>query len=44
MESYVVNLRRELHMHAEIGFDLEQTLAILRRGVAVSEGVSDNVA
>lgn len=31
MESYVVNLRRELHMHAEIGFDLDQTLAILRR-------------
>ena len=31
MENYVVNLRRELHEHAEIGFDLPQTLAILRR-------------
>ena len=31
MENYVVNLRRELHQHAEIGFDLPQTLAILRR-------------
>ncbi|MBE6629978.1 MAG: amidohydrolase [Ruminococcaceae bacterium] len=31
MESYVVNLRRELHQHAEIGFDLPETLAILRR-------------
>ena len=31
MESYVVSLRRELHEHAEIGFDLPETLAILRR-------------
>lgn len=31
MENYVVNLRRELHEHPEIGFDLPQTLAILRR-------------
>ena len=31
MENYVVNLRRELHENAEIGFDLTQTLAILRR-------------
>ena len=42
MESYVINLRRELHQHAEIGFDLPQTLAILRReldalGVAYTE-------
>jgi amidohydrolase len=42
MESYVINLRRELHAHAEIGFDLPQTLAILRReldalGVAYTE-------
>lgn len=31
MENYVVNLRRELHENAEIGFDLPQTLSILRR-------------
>lgn len=42
MNDYVVNLRRELHAHAEVGFDLPQTLAILRReldalGVAYTE-------
>ena len=42
MESYVIKWRRELHAHAEIGFDLPQTLAILRReldalGVAYTE-------
>ena len=28
---YAVNLRRELHMHPEIGFDLNNTLAVVRR-------------
>ena len=31
MESYVVNLRRELHMYPGVGFDLDDTLRILRR-------------
>ena len=31
MESYVVNLRRELHENPEVGYDLPKTLAILRR-------------
>ena len=31
MENYVVNIRRELHRNAEIGFDLPKTLAIVRR-------------
>ncbi|MBR5140679.1 MAG: amidohydrolase [Clostridia bacterium] len=30
MESFVVNIRRQLHMYPEIGFDLERTLALLR--------------
>lgn len=29
--SYVIDLRRELHEHPEIGFDLPETLAIVRR-------------
>lgn len=29
--SYVIDLRRELHEHPELGFDLPETLAILRR-------------
>ena len=28
---YAVNLRRELHMHPEIGFDLTNTLSVVRR-------------
>ena len=31
MENYVISLRRELHENAECGFDLPNTLAILRR-------------
>ena len=31
MKDYVINLRRELHQHPEVGFDLPETLAILRR-------------
>ena len=31
MESYVINLRRELHENPEVGYDLPKTLAILRR-------------
>ena len=31
MKDYVVSLRRELHQHPGIGFDLDETLAILRR-------------
>ena len=30
MESYVVKIRRQLHMYPEIGFDLDRTLATLR--------------
>ena len=30
MESYVVRARRYLHMHPEIGFELEATLAFVR--------------
>ena len=31
MESYVVRMRREFHMHPGIGFDVEETLQALRR-------------
>ena len=31
MENYVIGLRRELHRNAELAFDLEKTLAIVRR-------------
>ena len=31
MESYVVNLRRELHENPELGFDLPKTIGILKR-------------
>ena len=31
MDSYVVGLRRELHMYPGVGFDLDDTLRILRR-------------
>ncbi len=30
MESYVVNIRRQLHMYPEVGFNLDRTLALLR--------------
>ena len=29
--SYVKEIRRELHMYPEVGFDLDKTLALLRR-------------
>ena len=31
MDDYVVKIRRELHAYPEVGFDLERTLALLRR-------------
>ena len=31
MNQYAVDIRRELHMHPEIGFDLGETLSLLRR-------------
>ncbi len=31
MESYVTKIRRELHQYPEIGFDLDRTLALIRR-------------
>ncbi len=31
MESYVIEMRRELHKYPEIGFDLEKTLGIVKR-------------
>ena len=30
-QEYAVSLRRELHMHPEIGFDLPNTLSVVRR-------------
>ena len=31
MKQYAINIRRELHRYPEVGFDLEKTLALLRR-------------
>ena len=31
IKDYVISLRREIHMHPEIGFDLDNTLAVIRR-------------
>ena len=31
MNDYAINIRRELHMHPEVGFDLSRTLALIRR-------------
>ncbi len=31
MESYVIQMRRELHKYPEIGFDLDRTLALIKR-------------
>ena len=31
MENYAINIRREIHARPEVGFDLENTLSIVRR-------------
>ena len=31
ISDYVISLRREIHMHPEIGFDLDNTLSVIRR-------------
>ena len=28
---YIINIRRELHKHPEIGFDLPNTIAVVKR-------------
>ncbi|MBR2322839.1 MAG: amidohydrolase, partial [Clostridia bacterium] len=30
-KNYIINLRREIHQHPEIGFDLPNTIAVVKR-------------